>query len=143
MCTPEVHIQISTLLAVLDCYVSRIDEVDAVCDILGQTLKPISHSNYPVMDSSLQERLTTTISDFQETLDLIAKYDWDFDSYLEEDVPAAVSPCQFYLQLAITKYFKIRHTFSVSLWIYLWSTIFAIQGFMSWSFVEHLAVILQ
>jgi hypothetical protein len=39
----------------------------------------------------LQERLTTAISDFQEVLELIDKYDWDFDTYLEEDVPAAVS----------------------------------------------------
>jgi len=39
----------------------------------------------------LQERLTTTISDFQELLELYAKYDWNFDTYLEEDVPAAVS----------------------------------------------------
>ncbi|XP_043695221.1 uncharacterized protein LOC122645886 isoform X1 [Telopea speciosissima] len=38
----------------------------------------------------LQERLTTTIEDFQKQLDLIVKYDWDFDNYLEEDVPAAM-----------------------------------------------------
>lgn len=38
----------------------------------------------------LQERLTSTIEDFQKQLDLIIKYDWDFDHYLEEDVPAAV-----------------------------------------------------
>lgn len=42
----------------------------------------------PLFD--LQERLTTTIEDFQKQLDLIVKYDWDFDHYLEEDVPAAV-----------------------------------------------------
>lgn len=40
--------------------------------------------------TNLQERLTTTISDFQELLELYAKYDWDFDTYLEEDVPAAM-----------------------------------------------------
>jgi hypothetical protein len=40
---------------------------------------------------TLQERLTTTISEFQELVELFAKYDWDFDTYLEEDVPAAVS----------------------------------------------------
>ncbi|WZZ11102.1 hypothetical protein YC2023_097023 [Brassica napus] len=38
----------------------------------------------------LQERLTSTIEDFQKQLDLIVKYDWDFDNYLEEDVPAAI-----------------------------------------------------
>jgi len=38
----------------------------------------------------LQARFTSTIEDFQKQLDLIVKYDWDFDNYLEEDVPAAV-----------------------------------------------------
>lgn len=38
----------------------------------------------------LQERFNTTIADFQKQLELIVKYDWDFDHYLEEDVPAAV-----------------------------------------------------
>ncbi|XP_016509987.1 uncharacterized protein LOC107827380 isoform X2 [Nicotiana tabacum] len=42
----------------------------------------------PLFD--LQERLTTRIGDFQEQVDLILKYDWDFDHYLEEDVPAAM-----------------------------------------------------
>ncbi|XP_047181260.1 uncharacterized protein LOC124847746 [Vigna umbellata] len=38
----------------------------------------------------LQARFTSTIEDFQKQLDLIVKYDWDFDNYLEEDVPAAI-----------------------------------------------------
>ncbi|MBA0750880.1 hypothetical protein Gogos_002261, partial [Gossypium gossypioides] len=38
----------------------------------------------------MQERLSSTIEDFQKQLDLIVKYDWDFDHYLEEDVPAAM-----------------------------------------------------
>lgn len=42
----------------------------------------------PLFD--LQERFASTIEDFQKQLDLIVKYDWDFDNYLEEDVPAAV-----------------------------------------------------
>ncbi|KVH97640.1 hypothetical protein Ccrd_000270 [Cynara cardunculus var. scolymus] len=46
----------------------------------------------PLFD--LQERLSTTIEDFQKQLDLIVKYDWDFDHYLEEDVPAAADPAQ-------------------------------------------------
>lgn len=40
--------------------------------------------------TNLQERLTATISEFQELVELFAKYDWDFDTYLEEDVPAAM-----------------------------------------------------
>lgn len=43
----------------------------------------------PLID--LQARFTSTIEDFQKQLDLLVKYDWDFDHYLEEDVPAAVS----------------------------------------------------
>ncbi|XVF02222.1 hypothetical protein REPUB_Repub04eG0157000 [Reevesia pubescens] len=38
----------------------------------------------------MQERLSSTIEDFQKQLDLIVKYDWDFDHYLEEDVTAAM-----------------------------------------------------
>lgn len=38
----------------------------------------------------LQERLSSTIEDFQKQLDLIVTYDWDFDNYLEEDLPAAL-----------------------------------------------------
>lgn len=40
--------------------------------------------------NDLQARLTTLLEDFQKQLDMIVKYDWDFDHYLEEDVPAAV-----------------------------------------------------
>jgi len=43
-----------------------------------------------VMRISPQETLNATIGEFQEILDLIAEYDWDFDNYLTEDVPAAV-----------------------------------------------------
>lgn len=42
----------------------------------------------PLFD--IQERFSSTIEDFQKQLDLIVKYDWDFDHYLEEDVPAAM-----------------------------------------------------
>ncbi|KAF7827756.1 putative peptidase S9, serine active, alpha/Beta hydrolase [Senna tora] len=39
---------------------------------------------------NLQERFTSTLEDFQKQIDLMVKYDWDFDHYLEEDVPAAI-----------------------------------------------------
>ncbi|KAK7280424.1 hypothetical protein RJT34_25488 [Clitoria ternatea] len=39
---------------------------------------------------NLQARFTSTIEDFQKQLDFMVKYDWDFDHYLEEDVPAAI-----------------------------------------------------
>lgn len=37
-----------------------------------------------------QERLSTSLEGFQRQLDLIVKNDWDFDHYLEEDVPAVM-----------------------------------------------------
>lgn len=37
-----------------------------------------------------QDKLSSSLEDFQKHLDLIVKNDWDFDHYLEEDVPAVV-----------------------------------------------------
>ncbi|KAK6122300.1 hypothetical protein DH2020_043920 [Rehmannia glutinosa] len=37
-----------------------------------------------------EKRLLTTVDDFQKQLDLIVKYDWDFDHYLEEDIPVVM-----------------------------------------------------
>jgi hypothetical protein len=48
-----------------------------------------------------QERLSATIEDLQKQLELIISYDWDFDHYLEEDVPAAV--CRHTLSCAPVK----------------------------------------
>ncbi|KAE9589410.1 putative alpha/Beta hydrolase [Lupinus albus] len=42
----------------------------------------------PLFD--LQTRFSSTIDDFQKQLDLMVKYDWDFDHHLEEDVPAVI-----------------------------------------------------
>ncbi|KAI8528653.1 hypothetical protein RHMOL_Rhmol12G0164200 [Rhododendron molle] len=38
----------------------------------------------------MQDRIVATIEDLQIQLGVIVKYDWDFDHYLEEDVPAAM-----------------------------------------------------
>lgn len=54
-------------------------------NIVGEGQRSVSPQFFDV-----QERLYKTIEDFQKQLDLIVKYDWDFESYLEEDVPAAV-----------------------------------------------------
>lgn len=40
--------------------------------------------------ADLQERLIVSIDDLKKLLDLIVTYDWDFDNYLEEDIPAAM-----------------------------------------------------
>ncbi|CAK8573997.1 unnamed protein product [Lathyrus sativus] len=52
----------------------------------------------PLFD--LQASFTSTIEDFQKQLDLMAKYNWDFDHYLEEDVPAAM---EYILKQSIPK----------------------------------------
>lgn len=39
----------------------------------------------------LQQKVSSQIDGFQKQLDMFMKYDWDFDHYLEEDLPAAVS----------------------------------------------------
>lgn len=44
-----------------------------------------------VQIAELQERLMTTIDDFQKMLDVVGAYDWDFDAYLEDDVPAVMN----------------------------------------------------
>lgn len=56
-----------------------------IVDIIEEGQRSVSPQLF-----DLQERLLTTVDDFQKQLDLIVKYDWDFDHYLEEDIPAAV-----------------------------------------------------
>ncbi|XP_047963426.1 uncharacterized protein LOC125207946 isoform X3 [Salvia hispanica] len=54
-------------------------------DIIDEAQRSVSP---PLFD--LSERLRTTLQDLENQLDLIVQYDWDFDHYLEEDVPAAM-----------------------------------------------------
>ncbi|OIW16026.1 hypothetical protein TanjilG_04561 [Lupinus angustifolius] len=49
---------------------------------------------FPAQILGMQERFTATLEGFQKQIEMIVKYDWDFDHYLEEDVPAAVEPAQ-------------------------------------------------
>ncbi|KAG2667510.1 hypothetical protein I3760_15G118800 [Carya illinoinensis] len=52
----------------------------------------IEESQVPVPTQFLdfRERFSTTLDELQMQLDLMANYDWDFDHYLEEDVPAVM-----------------------------------------------------
>lgn len=56
-----------------------------IVDIIEEGQRSVSPQLF-----DLQERVITIVEDFEKQLDLIVKYDWDFDHYLEEDVPAAV-----------------------------------------------------
>lgn len=40
--------------------------------------------------TGLQDRLSKRMGDFKQRFELIPHYNWDFDNYLEEDVPSAV-----------------------------------------------------
>ncbi|KAL0699506.1 hypothetical protein Bca4012_055628 [Brassica carinata] len=74
-------------------------------DLLDDGSKSVSP---PLID--LQELLTSTIEDFQKQLDLIVKYDWDFDNYLEEDVPAAIEYVRAQSKPKDGKLFAIGHS---------------------------------
>ncbi|XP_010266693.1 PREDICTED: uncharacterized protein LOC104603357 isoform X2 [Nelumbo nucifera] len=54
-------------------------------NIIGEGQRSVSPQLF-----DLHERFWTMIEDFQKQLDLIVKFDWDFDNYLEEDVPTAM-----------------------------------------------------
>ncbi|KAL1568381.1 hypothetical protein AAHA92_00003 [Salvia divinorum] len=54
-------------------------------DIIDEAQRSVSPQLF-----DLSERLRTTLQDLENQLDLIVNYDWDFDHYLEEDVPAAM-----------------------------------------------------
>ncbi|KAL3512218.1 hypothetical protein ACH5RR_024935 [Cinchona calisaya] len=58
----------------------------------------------------LQERFSIPLDDFQKQFDLIHKYDWDFDHYLEEDVPAAMEYVRTYCKPKDNKLLAIGHS---------------------------------
>ena len=59
---------------------------------LNQRLRTILEGQrfFPAQILELQDRFTANLEEFQKQLELIVKYNWDFDHYLEEDIPAAV-----------------------------------------------------
>ncbi|XP_068638162.1 uncharacterized protein [Aristolochia californica] len=76
---------------------------------------------------NLQERLSKTIEDFQKQLDLIVKYDWDFDNYLEEDVPTAMEYIQSQTKPKDGKLLAIGHSMGGIL-LYARLSRYAFQG---------------
>ncbi|KAK2397467.1 hypothetical protein P8452_18439 [Trifolium repens] len=57
-----------------------------------------------------QNRFTTTLEELQKQIDLIVKYDWDFDHYLEEDIPAAMEYIKGQCQPSDGKLLAIGHS---------------------------------
>ncbi|XP_048329425.1 uncharacterized protein LOC107418607 isoform X1 [Ziziphus jujuba] len=64
----------------------------------------------PAQLMELQERFSSTLADLQQQLDLIVKYDWDFDHYLQEDVPAAVEYIRSHCKPQDSKLHGIGHS---------------------------------
>lgn len=62
------------------------DLSEMLADVIEENQQVVS----PPQVLELQERFSTTLEDFLKEVDLIVKYDWDFDNYLEEDLPAVV-----------------------------------------------------
>jgi pimeloyl-ACP methyl ester carboxylesterase len=60
--------------------------------------------------SNLQDRLNTTIGSVQEMIALSRKYDWDFDNYLEEDVPAAMEYMRTHTESTDGKVLGVGHS---------------------------------
>ncbi|KAK7291400.1 hypothetical protein RIF29_06511 [Crotalaria pallida] len=65
---------------------------------------------FPAQVLNLQERVTATLEGLQKQLEMIVKYDWDFDHYLEEDVPAAVEYIRAQCQPRDGKLLAIGHS---------------------------------
>ncbi|CAK9867454.1 unnamed protein product [Sphagnum jensenii] len=60
--------------------------------------------------SNLQDRLNTTVGSVQEMIELSRKYDWDFDNYLEEDVPAAMEYMRTHTESTDGKVLGVGHS---------------------------------
>ncbi|GLJ07088.1 hypothetical protein SUGI_0057680 [Cryptomeria japonica] len=58
----------------------------------------------------LRERLSSKIDDYQKQMDLIMEYNWDFDNYLKEDIPAAMDYIRSQTKPKDGKLFAIGHS---------------------------------
>lgn len=58
----------------------------------------------------LRRRFSETIEDFQKQLDFVLIYDWDFDHYLEEDIPIAIEYIKSYTKPKDGKLLAIGHS---------------------------------
>ncbi|KAG5608282.1 hypothetical protein H5410_019563 [Solanum commersonii] len=102
-----------------------VDQVKDLSQKLVNIIEEGQRSVSPLVD--LHERLTTTIEDFQKQLDLIVKYDWDFDHNLEEDVPAAMEYIKAQTAPKDGKLLAIGHSMGGIL-LYAWLSQCGLQG---------------
>ncbi|KAJ0683338.1 putative alpha/beta hydrolase-1 [Helianthus annuus] len=81
------------------------DSSQKLVNILEEGQRSVSS---PLFD--LQERLTIIMEGLQKQVDLIGKFDWDFDHHLEEDVPAAMAYIRAHTQPEDGKLVAVGHS---------------------------------
>ncbi|CAN4086631.1 unnamed protein product [Withania somnifera] len=71
---------------------AQVSAITSQLEEFGRRLSNIiDESQQPIIQfTGLQNRFSITLEDFWRQLHLIGKYNWDFDHYLEEDVPTAM-----------------------------------------------------
>ncbi|XP_073004159.1 uncharacterized protein [Typha latifolia] len=85
---------------------------DQIRDLSQRLVKIIEEGQRSVSPQlfDLQDRFSATVEDFQKQLDLIVSYDWDFDHYLEEDIPAAMDYIRLQSKTSDGKLLAIGHS---------------------------------
>ncbi|XP_075661138.1 uncharacterized protein LOC142630967 isoform X2 [Castanea sativa] len=88
------------------------DIVSQIRDVSQRLVNIVEKGQLPVPEQllDLQGRFFTRLEEFQKQLDLIVKYDWDFDHYLEEDVPAAMEYIRTHCKPKDGKLLAIGHS---------------------------------
>ncbi|KAI9101582.1 hypothetical protein K1719_023826 [Acacia pycnantha] len=87
--------------------------IDSQIRDLDRRLQAITAGDQPLfLDNvlELQGRFIAIMQEFQEQLELVANNDWDFDHYLEEDVPAAMEYVRTHCQPKDGKLHAIGHS---------------------------------
>ncbi|KAK4280754.1 hypothetical protein QN277_012334 [Acacia crassicarpa] len=87
--------------------------IDSQIRDLNRRLQAITAGDQPFfLDDvlELQGRFIAIMQEFQEQLELVANNDWDFDHYLEEDVPAAMEYIRTHCQPKDGKLHAIGHS---------------------------------
>ncbi|KAL2321157.1 hypothetical protein Fmac_030126 [Flemingia macrophylla] len=79
---------------------------------LNRRLRAIieGQQSFPAQISELQDRFAATLEEFQKQYEMIVKNDWDFDHYLEEDIPAAMEYIKAQCQPRDGKLLAIGHS---------------------------------
>ncbi|KAM7280395.1 hypothetical protein ACFE04_007529 [Oxalis oulophora] len=84
------------------------NQIKDLSERIANTIDGLSSYTPPFFN--LQDRISTTLEDFQKQFQQATIFDWDFDSYLEEDVPAAMDHIRTHSQPKDGKLLAIGHS---------------------------------